>query len=166
MIFNKELDKGLFLILKNDKKNRKEIVNLIKNLPEDLYKDILKELDNAPADTEFANGKYICKVKNSSIMISNYDRKEDINMELLVSPNDDIGYFSKTISVFDKKKEKKKKKESKYYYSLLSAPKEDMFIKVREKKIINGFPIISDYKEDKIPELTLSYIDNKFNRKK
>ena len=165
MIFNKELDKALFLILKNDKKNRKDIVNLIKNMPEDLYLDILKTYEEFPnMRSEFANNKYACIIDKEKLSINLYDHKSDINMNLVLSTNEDIGYFSKTISSFNKNNEKIKKKEKKYNYSILNSLNEGIFIKTRESKIISGIPVIRDFNEEKIPELTLSYINKKFNK--
>lgn len=57
MIFSNDIDKTLYLILANDKKNREDIANLIYNIPKDLIvriQDKLKEIydDNSLSDIE------------------------------------------------------------------------------------------------------------------
>lgn len=45
MIFNKELDKSLWLILESDKKNRDRIKCFVESIPNDLYQQIYNKLD-------------------------------------------------------------------------------------------------------------------------
>ena len=180
MIFSKELDKSLYLILKFDKKNRMDIVRLISSFPFDFYNSILNMLnDDTKEKEEFKdNNSYITlhclvdKSSNPSLTIRMTDNRLSDELELCLSSsnldNEYLGYFLKSISKYSSKKRKTVKKEKLYKYSRMSLPTEELFIKIEDyKKIVPGIPMIRDYKDEKIPkELTLRYLDDKFNKKK
>ena len=52
MVIRSDFDRTLRLILKFDKKNRKDIFEFIKNIPDDLFERIHLELDKCPMDDE------------------------------------------------------------------------------------------------------------------
>ena len=45
MLFDKTLDKSLFLILEYDEENRQSIINLLNSLPEELYSDVQEDFN-------------------------------------------------------------------------------------------------------------------------
>lgn len=78
MIFSKEFDKALWLILYGDKRNREKIEDFVRSIPCVLYKDIHKCL------VKF----YEYQRKNVSI----FDRDEDIRRECVVA--DSFGIYT------------------------------------------------------------------------
>ena len=52
MIINSKFDRTLLLILMFDRKNRDDIADFIRNIPNDLYERIYEELDNCPKDDD------------------------------------------------------------------------------------------------------------------
>lgn len=69
MILGLEYDISLWLILKNDSKNRSLILDLIKSIPDDIYKEILNKIN------KYKNGMMInlykeLKVKNNFYFFS------------------------------------------------------------------------------------------------
>ena len=178
MIFNKELDKSLYLILKFDKKNRQNIIRLLSSFPSEFYNNIINMLQSEEEKKEFKeNYSHIslyCLVDKTNDLILDikmYDNilRDKLELCLCSSENDKeyLGTFSKSISKYNKKDKQIIEKEKNYEYSKMTMPKEELFIKTKDyKKIIPGLPMIRDYKEGKIPkELTLSYINDKFNKK-
>lgn len=182
MIFNKEYDESLYLILKYDKKNRKDIVRLLKYMPKDFYSYLLNELDkNDVKCSTWQNDYYNCKYmfnidKNQGIITINMeDKKMYDKLELSISKynliNGDI--ISSSLGSFSKKVLSRRKKDNKviehekiYKYDMMNMPKEKLFYKVKDtKKIISSFPMIREIKENDDIELTLRYINQKFNKK-
>ena len=163
MIFNENLDKSLFLILKNDKKNRKDIIRLLKNMPNDFYSNILYTLNRCEDDVEveynnaYKNFKYILKIAEiDKILISMEDKIIGDKLELLLSSLD-LTNENIEIGSFSIKNNKKKHNdviefEKKYNYSVFNIPKEPVFIKIKEEKIPK--------------DLSLKYINDKFDKKR
>lgn len=69
MVIRNDFDKTLWLILKFDKKNRKDIFEFIKNIPDDLFERIHLELEKCSIDDE----KYPLKKINKAFRNDNGD---------------------------------------------------------------------------------------------
>ena len=52
MLFSKEFDSSLWFILKSDKKYRKEIMDILNNMPQELYKKIQDEIKKVELEHE------------------------------------------------------------------------------------------------------------------
>ena len=52
MLFSKEFDSSLWFILKGDKKYRKEIMDILNNMPQELYKKIQDEIKKVELENE------------------------------------------------------------------------------------------------------------------
>ena len=184
MIFNENMDKSLFLILKNDKKNRNDIIRLLKFIPNELYSCMVNLLNSydevCPNESIKENNDDNIKFKfkygvvdgldNITLNMEDLSTNEEFELSLsscnFSEDNIELGYFSKT----NKKSKDNKRVENKrkYQYSVYNLPKEQLFIRIKDtKKLISGLPIITDFKEEKIPnDLTLKYINNKFDKRK
>ena len=110
MIFSKEIDRTLFLILYSDKKNRDLIANFIYNLPKRLVERICFVVNNSLLSGKIKSDIITDAFKNDELMsiyrvdvsvdrikisLSKWyfnDREEEYNIELCVIPyyNDNI----------------------------------------------------------------------------
>lgn len=72
MIFSDGIDKTLYLILANDKKNRGDIANLIYNIPKDLIVRIQDKLKEIYDDNSLSNVELCKAVRDSNDITSMY----------------------------------------------------------------------------------------------
>ena len=187
MIFNEDLDKSLYLILKNDNKNKSDIVRLLGLIPNDVYNQISDRLidfeenyqndepsmpqpimyDMFPIMTGYVvvnrmDDKYTIEINSSYVHITkkgNYD--ESIYFALSTDPQN-LGTFRKTKTIHNENR-KMKSKEDIYTYEIFEIKGQRDFVRMHEEKI--SLPKIMGINDKKIPQdLTLKYVNDKFNK--
>jgi hypothetical protein len=93
MIFDKDYDASLWFILKSDAKNRKEIVEFIKEIPEELLEKIKESINKAKKEEfdfqdEFLD-YYSCQSKNDPHISFYFQLDEDNALTLIKSHTDE-----------------------------------------------------------------------------
>lgn len=178
MIFNKELDQILYLILKKDKKNRNDILKLLNDVPRELYKDVryafktgdhniitvkayyneenntLYRISCTSDETEITiheYKKYSNKYEESKILtISNYLGK----LGSFINCDKPTYINNNDVFIEDIKSE----------YELLETPIMDIFVKKSDDEVI---PLVRHCDLTKLPKtLSLVKLDKKFNYEK
>ena len=155
MLFSQRLDKILYIILKKDKQRRENILKLLNLIPNKMYKEIqsILELYEDESDQcaikELETNEFIVE-KNR--IIAKYIVGHELKIESVGDLNILLNLKEKEAAYFDK--------NSFICYEL----ENDKIIRwnTRKKYII---PIIKTYyASDKDKNLTLKYINNKFNK--
>ena len=160
MIFSDELDKSLFLIIKNDKRCRKEIIDFLQGIPKSLMKDLKNEILNIQNVYDdigeimypSLSKEYISK--NNNIYSYKYDN--DVDELLLLKRGIDnettiltLSSYNRYIGRFYNIKVKNNRIEKKEYsYGIRETKDRKLFYKTDETRDIS-VPIIKEIKESK-----------------
>lgn len=160
MIFSDELDKSLLIILKNDRKSRKEIIDFIQEIPDSLIKDLKNEIvftqdidDDEEIIHPILSKKYISKNNNTysykydndvdELLLLKRGIDNDTTILTLSSYNNYIGRFY-NIRIKNNRIEKKE-----YTYGIRETKDRRLFYKTDETRDIT-VPIVKELKESKM----------------
>ena len=156
MLFSKELDKSLFLILKNDRKNRKEIVNFLIGIPKNLrykmqyeigrYQYRYDECINSNLSRKFISddgSSYSYKYEGEidELLILRTTLNNETSILSLSSYNRHIGKY------YNVKLENNKLKKKEYTYGISEKPNKKIFYRINDVRNIE-VPLMRKIKDD------------------
>lgn len=175
MLFSLELDKTLYLILKNDRKNRKEILRLLNSIPKELYHDVQKTSRVEGILTDFTGREYYnsdktklyrlysmlngCEITIIELEKVNNDYKETVELTLSIILWQ-LGSFVTYVSTNNINDNISISDEKETEYEVIETGMRNIFIKREEDKKIPRIGLCTSSQND---ELTLKKINNKFN---
>lgn len=84
MIFSSDFDRTLWFMLVSDKKNRNDIAEFIKNIPEELYDRINQELDRCSIDASNSSMKKLTKAFRNKEGDTTYFYTVSLNSKLII----------------------------------------------------------------------------------
>lgn len=109
MFFNQEYDKSLWFILKNDKKNRKRILEFIHSFPSSLHKELLEKINtNAKKNISkelIIDGivhYYEFNIVDGSLTVGSYSRKNSSEEDIFIFklyPYKNVDFYTKEVII-------------------------------------------------------------------
>ena len=172
MIFSDELDKSLLLILKKDKKNRKEIIDFLRGIPKGLIINLQNEIKFIQSGYNeydvIIHSQLSKEYKSKSGNSYSYKYDSDVN-ELLIlkcGVNKDttilsLSSYNKYIGkLYNIKIQNNKLKKKEYTYGISETKDKKLFYRIDETKDII-VPLIKEVKENKkVKSLKLNDLKN------